>query len=37
MTVIGILHLLVFIPLSVSFGFVLAAVLAANNNTGDGK
>lgn len=30
MTAIGILHLLVFIPLAVSFGFVLAAVMAAN-------
>lgn len=36
MTVIGILHLLVFIPLAVSFGFVLAALLAANGRSGNG-
>ena len=36
MTVIVILHLLVFIPLAVSFGFILAALLAANGRSDDG-
>lgn len=29
-------HLVWIVPLAVSFGFVLAALMAANNNTGDG-
>lgn len=36
MTAIGLLHLLVFIPLAASFGFVIAAVLAANGSDGHG-